>query len=81
MIKRLEGLVTSWSDIRMVLEEPVEDKQGVTQHEKEVDDLIGQGRAYEKLSQENQGSRVHLRGGLGRRIDLNVLSYKGALSK
>ena len=49
-------------NIRMVFEEPVEDAEGVAEHEEEIDNLISQSGPCEKLSQEDQRSRGHSHG-------------------
>ena len=64
----------------MVFEEPAENAEGVAENKKEIDDLIGQGGPYQKLTQKNQGGEGHSHGGLQRWIGLDVLRYRGAIS-
>jgi hypothetical protein len=50
-------------NIRMVFEEPVEDAEGVAEHEEEIDNLISQRGPCEKMSQEDQRGRGYSDGG------------------
>lgn len=58
----------------MLLGEPAEDAEGVADHEKQVDDLVGQGARHEKLAQEYQRSNGGPHGGLQRWIGREILN-------
>ncbi len=65
--------------IRMVFEEPAENAEGVAENKKEIDDLIGQGGPYQKLTQQDQGGEGNSCGGFQGGIGLDVLRYRGAI--
>jgi len=50
----------------VLLGKPTEDAEGVATHEKQVDDLVGQGARHEKLAQEDQRGNGGPHGGLQR---------------
>ena len=53
-------------NIWMFFNEPTEDAEGVAEHKKKVDDLIGQSGHYEKFAQEDQRGNGSAHGGLQR---------------
>ena len=68
-------------DIWVFLNQPTEDTEGVAEHKKEVDDLVGHRGHYEKFTENDQRGNGSAHGGLQRWGGRNVLNHGGVVSK
>ena len=67
-------------DIWMFLNQPTEDAEGVAEHKKEVDDLVGHGGHDEEFTEKDQRGNGSAHGGLQRWGRRDVVDLGGGVS-
>ena len=67
-------------DIWMFLNQPTEDAEGVAEHKKEVDDLVGHGGHDEEFTEKDQRGSGSTHGGLQQWGRRDVLNHGGFVS-